>query len=471
MGGSAGGTQTVVNQSSPEAAEAFRFRQEQAKAATANLGEQGAGYFTDPSKSPYKLSPAQQSALSGFAAAAANTPGMPTDNWAFQSWQPAAQQYWNTAQGGVPMDQWTGWGTNLMNYLNNNNPVTANGWLDYAQQAGDLAGKPIGLDMSGMGGGGGAGSFGVNYTATPATYSPVDVGTMTPVKTADIDPTAAIASAQNTLRTISRPSIESSLQASGLGRSGAEAEALAQEGVRLELPIQQQILQHQSQAKLLDAQIAEKQQETMLLEQQKAKLQAQALTATSYDVAQKINGDLAGIEAQLQEKYAEAQLASATQRAIQQRVSALQYASSTLGQMMSGNTAQNQLMGQVGLGLENQLMSGNIAGYQGAVSAGSDLTKQLGSFATTIPQLEHNWYNDQLLANQTLLGLASVPQQMEQADYNSKMQYLLSLYGATPTGQTGSSSTTASNPGALQYLGTGALLGSYFMPQNNTAQG
>lgn len=457
MGNSGGGgNTTVTNQPSQEQSQAFQFRLNQAQSGIDNLPGGNAGYFTQPGNSPYQMTPGMTQATQGVQQAAANLPPDPTSNWAMQAYQPSAQAYWNAASSPVASPQWNQGATKLNDYLLNSSPAEMNGWMAGAKAGANMAMAPIevgGIDR-------GAGH--VDFNATGATYDPVGVGSQAPVGVARIDPAGAIQAAQHQLSTISSPAIRNALQASGMGRSGAEAEGLAQEGVRLELPIQQQILQSEAQANQLEAQIKARQEEVQLLEEQKAKLQAQSLTATSREQAQQINGQLAGIEAQIQGHLAEVEFNGKLQAQLTQRTSALQYASSTLGQLGGMNTAQYQTVAGAGTNMLGQLAGMNTAGYQGQIAAGGNILNNLTQQGLQIPNLQSQQYQNQLTGANTSLQAASLPQQMAMQNWQNQQNYILSLLGASPLPSQiqGGTQTTQQNPGALNYLGTAALLGS-----------
>jgi hypothetical protein len=101
-------------------------------------------------------------------------------------------------------------------------------------------------------------------------------------QTARIDPARAIAAAQSQMRSITSPQVRAAMQAGGMGRSGAEAEALANAGVNLELPIAQQVLGADRGANELDAQM-----------KSQAQMHALGLTAQSANTAMGIGGQLA----------------------------------------------------------------------------------------------------------------------------------------------------------------------------------
>lgn len=456
MSGDGGGNQTVTQVPSAQQDQAFQFRMNQAQAGIGNL-EGGAGYFTNPHNNPYVMTPGMQQASQHVYDVAGNTPPDPLDNWAMQGYAPAAQQYWGSATAGIPtMGQWNQGATGLANALMQNSPATMNGWQQGATLGANRAMAPIetgSLNTS-------AGN--INYHADPSTYDPVSVGSQAPVNTRQIDPTAAISSARDTLSVISSPEIRNALQVSGLGRSGAEAEGLAREGTRLELPIQQQILQSQAQANQLDASIKARQEEVGLLQEQQAKLQAQQLTATSAEQAKQINAQIAEIQGQINSHLAEVQFNGQIQAAIAQRTSELQYGLGTLGQLAGMNTAQYQTGAQVGTTLLGQLAGMGTAQYQGQVQAGGNVLNNMTQMGLMIPNLQTQQYNNQLTGAQTQLQAQSLPQQMQMQQYLNYQNYILSLMGATPLpGQTpGGSATTAYNPGALNYAGTAALLGS-----------
>lgn len=417
MGGSPGSTNTTVtNQPSPEQSQAFQFRMNQAQSALNNMGGQEAGFFTNPTNSPYRLSPEQQKAITGVQRAANNLPPDPTNNWAMNAYAPGAQEYWNAAQRGPVTDQWNQGASALANFATA--PIDVGG-----------------IDM---------GAANVDFNATGTTYDPVGVGHQAEVDVARIDPARALQAAQNHLSTISSPEIRAALQAGGMGRSGAEAEALAREGVRLELPIEQQVLQSDAQANQLEATIKARQQEVELLEQQKAALQAQALTATSREQAQQINGQIAGIEAQIRGSLAAAQFAGQVQAAIAQRSAGV----------------------QAGTALTGQLAGMNTAGYQGQMQAGGAILQNLAQMGLTIPTLQNQQYQTGLLGAQTNLQAASLPQQMSAQEYLNYQNYILSLMGATPLPSQapgGTQNTSMPGPNASQALGTAALVGSMFV--------
>lgn len=73
---------------------------------------------------------------------------------------------------------------------------------------------------------------------------------------AAIDPAAQLAAANRYFEQIASPSIQNQLAASGLGRSGAQAEALAQAGTSMALPIQQQAAQQRFSLETLGPQFA-----------------------------------------------------------------------------------------------------------------------------------------------------------------------------------------------------------------------
>lgn len=511
---------TVTNQPSAEQSQAFQFRMNAASAGLGNLAsgpqtvdpvtgqvtgpppESGAGYFTNPANSPYHITPPMQQAISGVHQAASNLPPDPTNNWAMNAYAPAAQQYWNAAQQGPVSQQWTDnakdlgayatqdiaglnggqWNQGagqLANYATQSIAGLNGGqWNQGAMAGAQMAQAPIdvgGIDMN-------AGH--VDFTPTATTYDPVSVGSMAPVHVAQDDPAAAIQAAQNTLQTIASPAIRNSLQASGLGRSGAEAEGLAQEGVRLQLPITQQLLQAQAQAHQLDAQIQAHQEEVQLLEEQKAKLQAQQLTAQSEVVKQQLGAQIAGIEAQIRGSLAAAQFAGQVQASIAQRTSGLQYAAATLGQLAGMNTAQQQigaqtgtaLMGQLagmntaqqqlgtqaGTALLGQLAGMNTAGYQGQIQAGAQMINNLAQMGVAIPGLQSQQYQNQLTGAQTNLQAASLPQQMQMQQYLNQQNYILSLLGATPlpSQSPGGVQQSSASPSAAQLAGSAALIGS-----------
>jgi hypothetical protein len=317
----------------------------------------------------------------------------------------------------------------------------AEDWAHVASDYGTVAHSPIvGPQMNW-----GAVQGGAGFTPTAREYSAVPVGDMAGVDVARIDPTAAIQAAQRHLSTISSPEIRNALQASGLGRSGAEAEALAREGVRLELPIQQQILQSDAQANQLEATIQANQQQVRFLEQQKAHLQAQALSAQSYEQAQQIQAQLATVDQQINAALAQAEFAGQTQQAIAQRQAQLNYGSNMLGQAAN-------LMGQQ---------------YAGQVQFGNQVLGNLTQMGLGLPALQNQAYQNALQGAQTQLQAASLPQQMAMQDYQNLMNYNLSLLGATPLPSMNFPGVTsqASQPGAMDYLGTAALIGSQFVPR------
>lgn len=429
---------TVKNEPSQEQSEAFRFRMNAAQGALGNFAqpgeapETGTGYFTNPKNSPYHLSPEQQQAIAGVQHAATNLPPDPTSNWAMQAYAPGAKQYWDTASSpiNVPdnpyMDQWNAGAGSL----------------------GTLVQSPIsvgGIDM---------GAANVDFNATGANYDPVGVGHLAEVDVARIDPTRALQAAQNHLSTISSPAIRAALQAGGMGRSGAEAEGLAQEGVRLQLPIEQQILQAEQQANQLEATIQAHQQEVELLEQQRAALQAQALTAQSREQAQQINGQIAGIEAQIRGNLAAAQFAGQVQASIAQRTSAVQAGTTMLGQL-----------GQMGMQGQALGAQANIAQRQGQMGAGQQILQNLAQMGVAIPGMQSQQYQNALTGAQTNLQAASLPQQMSQQEYENYRNYILSLLGATPlpSQMPGGAQQSSAAPSGAQAIGTAAMIGSMFI--------
>lgn len=462
MGSSGGGgTTTVTNQASPEQSQAFQFRLNQAQSGIDNLPG-GAGYFTAPGNSPYQVNPQMQHDLTNlYDTAKGHLPPDPTSNWAMQAYAPAAQQYWDTAQGGIPtMGQWNQGANALAGYLGTG-PAQMNGWQQGATLGAQEAMSPINIGTMNRG------AAGVDYQATGASYDPVGVGSQAPVDVQRIDPARAYQAAQQHLATISSPEIRNALQAAGMGRSGAEAEGLAREGVRLQLPIEQQVLQSDAQANQLTASIKARQEEVQLLEEQKAKLQAQSLTATSREMAQQINGQLAGIEAQIQGRLSEAEFMGQMQASIAQRTSELGYASNTLGQLAGMNTAQYQTGAQVGTSLLGQLAGMGTAQYQGQLQAGGNILNNLTTQGLQIPNLQNQAYLTQLQGAQTQLQASSLPQQMQMQNWQNQQNYILSLLGASPlpNQMPGGSQQTSQQPGALNYLGTAALLGSMAWPQ------
>ena len=168
-----------------------------------------------------------------------------------------------------------------------------------------VTGEGIKMDLSLLGGGASGGT---------AYGSEVD----------DIDEAATVRRAQTLFQDVTGPGVTAAASSAGMGRGGAEIEALAAEGKRLALPISQQVLKHASDAALMEADLATKASiatagyatqasvanaqvrgrlaEMDYLKRAEGALQAQALTAKSDAQWNQIMGDIAVINEQLQMK-------------------------------------------------------------------------------------------------------------------------------------------------------------------------
>jgi hypothetical protein len=237
---------------------------------------------------------------------------------------------------------------------------------------------------------------GINYGAASVSYTPqvyeyeaVPVDTQAPVAVARIDPTAATLAARDVLEQVVTPGLTAAMTAGGLGRSGALGEAVSQRGLELALPITQQVLAHEAAAAQLEAQIRARQEEVQLLETQRARLQAQQLTAESRNLKESLQTQIATLEAQIRSRLAEAEFMGQVQAAIAQRQAALGFAANALGSWLSAGTH--------GMTLEEQRWANQLQAAQlPATLAQQDLLRQqqlvtslLGMTPSGFPPLGH----------------------------------------------------------------------------------
>lgn len=451
----------------------------------------GINYFTNFANSPFQMTPGMSQAQNIMQQAAYSLPNDPiTQNPALNAWPQEYGQFADSARAGLSAAP--------------NEAVPL--WMNIAQAYGQTAGTPMQAEanplygawsnVAGQLGGvansqiqtpGQVGTPQINYQAQGRQYDPTNVLGQNGVNVQGIDPTGAVNAARNYMDQISSPAIRNALEASGMGRSGAEAEALANAGAMLELPIHQQILGHQSQGYLQDASTLARQQETSMLADQNSNMQAQRLTASSNEQADAINAAIAQLQGQFGAQAGLAQYQGELSSALQQRQQQLQFGGDVLQQMGNMGATQQQMqgqmdmaqrqgdlnygqnilsqLGQMGMGQQQLQTGADIAQRQAELGFGSNSLQQLGSIGVSIPALQSQQYQNALLGAQTNLQAASLPQQLAMQDYQNRQNFLLSLMGATPIpGGGGSTTTNSVDPGALNTMGSLAMIGSMFYP-------
>jgi len=259
-----------------------------------------------------------------------------------------------------------------------------------------------------------------SFIPTATNYAPADLSAYATNWRAS-DPAAAEQAATDIMTRIVTPGLVGQMATKGMGRSGAEEEAITQAGTQMALPIAQQ-----TQSEIFNR------QQQIYLQNVAASLQAQQLTAKSQSEYNQIQAQLDAVNAEMATRASQTGAGISGQAAIEQ---------ARLGAAAQENAA-TRYANMVGAGL----------------NLGSHLADQAAAWQMGAPAAIMN------LAGQGM-GIAQLPNTLGQAGLQNRQQMLLGLLGQTPMPPGGTSTQEGRTTGTT----TGSLFGNTAGTQTGTS--